>query len=95
MMKKLLGFFRNKKQVVAAGDVQSEIKIEYNKPTIEAIEFALKSLNSIIDFKFNYWYLRKIYPIYIAKGIDHVTSKLVADTKNKFVADVVTSLIPI
>ena len=38
--------------------------------------------------------MRKIYPIYITKGIDHVTSKLVADTKNEFVADVVTSLNP-
>ena len=84
---------RNKKQQTVKQSAQNQDQ----KPTQQndfKYQDALKLFLNTSELKFNYWFEKEILPVYMSKGVEHVTASLVEKTYKTFLNDMKVCLHP-
>ena len=80
---------KNKKQQTVKQSTQQS-----KQQTELKFQDALKLFFNTCEMKFIYWFEKRILPIYMTKGIEHVTTNLISNTIKDFIYDIKISLHP-
>ena len=84
---------KNKKQPAVKREA-SKNNQETAKQNELKFQETLKLFLNTCEIKFNYWFEKNILPVYMTKGVEHVTASLVEKTYKTFLNDMKVCLHP-